>query len=112
MEDFFEVVPKESELEPVFSRIERDRARTCRAIQTMNCLALDSREIDGVVEGTYHAVIAGSEDQPSVGVTSLNKFVPLGQTVFDVIKGRVDENARVIPCTRFYANGLMNEAVL
>jgi hypothetical protein len=37
---------------------------------------------------------------------------PLRQAVLDVIKGRVDEDTRVVPGARFDTDGLVNETGL
>jgi hypothetical protein len=37
---------------------------------------------------------------------------PLRKTVFDVIKSRVDEYSRVVPCARLDSNSLMNQRTL
>ena len=39
-------------------------------------------------------------------------YVPLRQTVFDVVQSRVDQNARIVPSTGFDANSLVDKAAL
>ena len=45
-------------------------------------------------------------------ISASSIYVPLGQTVLDVVQCRIDEYSGVIPCTRFDTYGLMNEGVL
>jgi hypothetical protein len=51
------VVPHESELEAIFGRVESDRLRPCGTVEAVNYLALDSSQIDRVIERAYDTVI-------------------------------------------------------
>ena len=58
MKHLLVIVTKERKFETVLCRIEHDRVWVCGAIKAVYSLALDAREIDGVVESAYHAMIA------------------------------------------------------
>lgn len=53
------VVAKQSELEPIFCRIDRDGPRPSGTVEAVNSLALHTSEVHGVVQGADHAMIAG-----------------------------------------------------
>ena len=42
----------------------------------------------------------------------LIKNLPVWQAVLDVVEGRVDKNAAIVPSTRLDADGLVDEAAL
>lgn len=58
MEHFFVVVAQESKLEAILRRVNGDRSRTCRTVEAVNGAALDSSEINRVVERANDTSIA------------------------------------------------------
>ena len=45
-------------------------------------------------------------------VETVTLGIPLGKTIFHVVESRIDEDACVIPCSRFDSNGFMNQTAL
>lgn len=58
VQDFFVVLTDESELEAVFSRVDRDRLRSCVAVEAVNGLAFDAGEVNRLFERLDDAVVA------------------------------------------------------
>lgn len=72
VQHFFVIVLQKCKLEAVFCWVEGYGARSGRAIKTMDCLPLDSCEIDGVVESTDNTMV--SDD---IGLNTIDKPLPL-----------------------------------
>lgn len=58
IQHLFIVVAQKSELEAILSGIDRDRARTCRTVETVHDFAFDTRQIDRIIESANDAVVA------------------------------------------------------
>lgn len=112
VQHFVVVVADERELEAVLGRIDRDCLRLRRAIEAMDRLALDTRQVDRLIKSLYNAIVAAnseiSREQSAKGINRL----PLRKRVFDVVQGRVDQDAGVIPRSRLDPDRLVNKTAL
>lgn len=81
----------------------------------MRSFALDTREIDRIIECAYHPIVTSawkgveSMSRPVCGATA---DIPLRKAVFYVVESRIDEDARVVPGPRFNSNCFMDQATL
>lgn len=78
----------------------------------MDCLALDTGQVDGVVEGADNTMITTRDSECETTISSNTCDIPLSEAVLDVVQGGVDEHAGVVPCAGLDANGFVDECVL
>ena len=109
LQDLVVVLSHEGQLEAVLGRVDGDCSWLGSAVETMDHLALDASEVYRLIEGFDDAVITGiiSFASPARLIDS-----PLWQSVFDVVQGSVDKYPTVIPRSRLYPDGLVDERCL
>lgn len=110
VQDLVVILPQERQFEAILSGIDGDSSRLGVAIQTVHHLALDAREVDRLFQRLDDAIvpISGAELEPCLLDKGSLDNAPLRQSIFDVIEGRIDEYATVIPRSRLDANRLVD----
>jgi hypothetical protein len=61
VQHLFMVIPEQSQLETVLSRVEGDGFRAGGTVEAVDGLALDTGEVDRVVEGADNAMVTKSD---------------------------------------------------
>ena len=61
VQHLFVIVLEKCKLEAVFGGVKCDCSWPSRAVETVDSLALDASEVNGIIEGAYNTVIAGQD---------------------------------------------------
>ncbi|KAI7242135.1 Coatomer, alpha subunit [Hortaea werneckii] len=78
----------ERQLEAVLGRVDGEELGLGGAVETVDCSALDTHEVDGVFESADDAIVA------------------VHKSVFDVVQGGIEKDTGVVPGGAFYADRL------
>lgn len=73
----------------------------------MNSLALDSGEIDRIVQSTDDTMITTTKSEKFTSEGSKGD-IPLREAILDVIQGGVQKDARIVPSTGLDADSLVD----